>query len=70
MHSPVGELFHRCLSDGTAAYSGEIVLETKKEAVEMRASFVQRGVSPTILAVTRRLRSNRDTFSHARVSLP
>ncbi len=69
-HSPIGELFRGCLSDGTAAYSGELVLETKKEAVEMRACLVQRGVSPTMLAVTRRSRSGSHTPSHAQVSLP
>ena len=63
MHSPVGDLFERCLAGGTASYSGEIVLEAKRETVEMRACLVQQGPGATMLTVTRRAKAKRETSS-------
>ena len=70
MHSPIGQLFRRCQSNGIASYSGEIVREAKKEHVEMRACSVQRGTNSTMLAVTRRSRLNNDGPPYAEALLP
>ena len=50
----IGEMLADCLARGTAAYSGEIDLETKTEAVEMRGCLVRQEPSPSMLLVTRR----------------
>ena len=60
VQSPVGLLFGKCVTDGTASYSGELLRESKKETVEMRACLIQKGPSPSILTVTRRAQPRRE----------
>ena len=61
-HSPIGELLGTCLASDMAIYSGDLVRESKREPVEMRACLIQKSPSPSMLVVTRRAKPRRETL--------
>ncbi len=60
MRSPVGELFENCVLRSSGSYSGEIVRETKRENLVMQGWLLHRGPSPSVLAVTHRIKLGRE----------